>query len=96
MLQFDLHFSLLSNHLAVVLCPLSVTDSWVSEIVKFTPKLEVLRYVGDKEHRCTLRKTVCEHVEEKSSSSEVSFLLSCYMVYKIRTVMFEIWPSCLF
>ncbi|XWS32396.1 hypothetical protein CRYUN_Cryun23aG0155900 [Craigia yunnanensis] len=55
----------------LVLCPLSVTDGWVSEIVKFTPKLEVLRYVGEKEHRRSLRKTVYEHVEEKSSSSEV-------------------------
>lgn len=58
----------------MVLCPLSVTDGWVSEIVKFTPKLEVLRYVGDKEHRRSLRKTIYEHVKEKSSSN-VSFLL---------------------
>ncbi|TYI15073.1 hypothetical protein ES332_A08G162700v1 [Gossypium tomentosum] len=53
----------------LVLCPLSVTDGWVSEIVKFTPKLEVLRYVGDKEHRRSLRKTIYEHVKEKSSSN---------------------------
>ncbi|XP_007052224.2 PREDICTED: probable helicase CHR10 isoform X1 [Theobroma cacao] len=55
----------------LVLCPLSVTDGWVSEIVKFTPKLEVLRYVGEKEHRQSIRKTIYEHVEEKSSSSNV-------------------------
>ncbi|PPS19451.1 hypothetical protein GOBAR_AA01110 [Gossypium barbadense] len=53
----------------LVLCPLSVTDGWVSEIVKFTPKLEVLRYVGDKEHRRSLRKNIYEHVKEKSSSN---------------------------
>ncbi|XP_022770218.1 LOW QUALITY PROTEIN: probable helicase CHR10 [Durio zibethinus] len=55
----------------LVLCPLSVTDGWVSEIVKFTPKLEVLRYVGEKEQRRSLRKTVYENVEEKSSLSDV-------------------------
>jgi SNF2 family DNA or RNA helicase len=68
---------LLVIHLyAVVLCPLSVTDGWVSEIDKFTPKLKVLRYVGEKEHRRSLRKTIHEHVKESPSSSNVS-LESC-------------------
>ncbi|XP_011033033.1 PREDICTED: chromodomain-helicase-DNA-binding protein 1-like isoform X3 [Populus euphratica] len=58
----------------LVLCPLSVTDGWVSEIAKFTPKLKVLRYVGEKEHRRTLRKTIHEHVKEIPSSSDVSLL----------------------
>ncbi|XP_034904585.1 probable helicase CHR10 isoform X1 [Populus alba] len=58
----------------LVLCPLSVTDGWVSEIDKFTPKLKVLRYVGEKEHRRSLRKTIHEHVKESPSSSDVSLL----------------------
>ncbi|KAG6630591.1 hypothetical protein CIPAW_13G029900 [Carya illinoinensis] len=51
-----------------IMCPLSVTDGWVSEIVKFAPNLKVLQYVGDKEHRRGLRRTICEHVRAQSSS----------------------------
>lgn len=51
-----------------------MTDGWVSEIDKFTPKLKVLRYVGEKEHRRSLRKTIHEHVKESPSSSDVSLL----------------------
>jgi SNF2 family DNA or RNA helicase len=46
----------------VVICPLSVTDGWVSEIVKYAPKLEVFKYVGDKEYRRSLRMKTHEHV----------------------------------
>lgn len=59
----------------MVLCPLSVTDGWVSEMDKFAPKLKVLRYVGDKEHRRVLRRAIYEHVKEHSSSSDVSYVL---------------------
>ncbi|XP_031259614.1 probable helicase CHR10 [Pistacia vera] len=52
----------------LVLCPLSVTDGWVLEMAKFTPKLKVLKYVGEKEHRRSIRKTMYEQVKEKSSS----------------------------
>ncbi|XP_058221673.1 probable helicase CHR10 isoform X2 [Rhododendron vialii] len=55
----------------LVLCPLSVTDGWVSEVAKFSPKLRVLRYVGDKNHRCNLRREMYEHVIEQSSPSYV-------------------------
>jgi SNF2 family DNA or RNA helicase len=57
----------------VVLCPLSVTDGWVSEINRFTPNLEVLRYVGDKYCRLDMRKSMYDHVKK---SSKVSFELS--------------------
>lgn len=56
----------------MVLCPLSVTDGWVSEVVKFAPNLEVLQYVGDKDHRRSLRWTMYEHVKAQSSSCNVS------------------------
>lgn len=55
----------------MVLCPLSVTDGWVSEMDNFAPKLKVLQYVGDKEYRCSLRRTIYEHVKEHSSASDV-------------------------
>ncbi|XP_057449387.1 probable helicase CHR10 [Lotus japonicus] len=55
----------------LVLCPLSVTDGWVSEIVKFAPKLEVLKYVGDKEHGRSLRMKIHQHVTRQSSKLNV-------------------------
>ncbi|XP_054780991.1 probable helicase CHR10 isoform X2 [Prosopis cineraria] len=57
----------------LVLCPLSVTDGWVSEIVKFAPKLKVIKYVGGKEYRCSLRRNIHEHV--KGQSTAVNALL---------------------
>lgn len=56
---------------AVVLCPLSVTDGWLSEFSKFCPSLSVLQYVGDKVHRRDLRTTLYEHVHKTSSHSNV-------------------------
>ncbi|XP_059651621.1 probable helicase CHR10 isoform X1 [Cornus florida] len=58
----------------LVLCPLSVTDGWVSEVANFTPKLRVLRYVGEKELRRDLRRKMSEHVKEQSLQSDVSSL----------------------
>ncbi|KAL4562871.1 hypothetical protein LXL04_026902 [Taraxacum kok-saghyz] len=58
----------------LILCPLSVTDGWVSEVNQFAPKLTVLRYVGDKQHRRTLRKEMFEHVQKQSSPPHVHSL----------------------
>ncbi|KAF8780320.1 hypothetical protein HU200_001420 [Digitaria exilis] len=59
----------------LVLCPLSVTDGWISEFSKFCPSLRVLQYVGDKVHRRDLRTTLYEHVQrtKSSHSNELSF-----------------------
>jgi len=57
--------------LVVILCPLSVTDSWMSEIEKFSPQLRVLGYMGEKEHRRMLRRTIHEHVQAQSVSNDV-------------------------
>ncbi|KAI6702738.1 hypothetical protein NL676_011874 [Syzygium grande] len=54
----------------LVLCPLSVTDGWVSEIVNFAPNLKVLRYVGEKESRRSLRRMMYNHVEQHHSSTD--------------------------
>uniref|UniRef100_A0A1J3EGA1 Chromodomain-helicase-DNA-binding protein 1-like n=3 Tax=Noccaea caerulescens TaxID=107243 RepID=A0A1J3EGA1_NOCCA len=61
----------------LVLCPLSVTDGWVSEINRFTPKLEVLRYVGDKDCRRNLRKSIYEK-SSKGSLLPFDVLLTTY------------------
>ncbi|PRQ57238.1 putative DNA helicase chromatin remodeling SNF2 family [Rosa chinensis] len=55
----------------LVLCPLSVTDGWVSEMENFAPKLKFVRYVGDKEYRRSLRRTIYEHVKVHSSVSDM-------------------------
>ncbi|KAL6125803.1 hypothetical protein ACLB2K_073857 [Fragaria x ananassa] len=58
----------------LVLCPLSVTDGWVSEMKNFAPKLKVVWYVGEKEYRRSLRRTIYEHVKEHSSVSDLMSL----------------------
>ncbi|XP_028798890.1 probable helicase CHR10 isoform X2 [Neltuma alba] len=55
----------------LVLCPLSVTDGWVSEIVKFSPKLKVIKYVGGKEYRCSLRRNIHEYVKGQLTTVNV-------------------------
>ncbi|CAA2954244.1 probable helicase CHR10 isoform X1 [Olea europaea subsp. europaea] len=54
----------------LVLCPLSVIGGWVSEVANFAPKLRLLRYVGDKEHRRNLRRDMYENVKEQSLPSD--------------------------
>ncbi|XP_051122265.1 probable helicase CHR10 isoform X2 [Andrographis paniculata] len=58
----------------LVLCPLSVIDGWVSEVANFAPKLRVLSYVGEKEHRRKLRREMHEYVKEQPLSSHVPAL----------------------
>jgi SNF2 family DNA or RNA helicase len=61
----------------LVLCPLSVTDGWLSEFSKFCPSLRLLHYVGDKVHRRDLRRTLYDHVHKASTSSHSNV---CYSV----------------
>jgi len=58
----------------------------VLEIVKFTPKLTVLKYVGDKENRCNLRMKIREHVARQSSTMNVSKLY-----YRVCSLNMEFW-----
>lgn len=44
-----------------------MTDGWVSEIIKYAPKLEVFKYVGDKECRRSLRMKTHEYVTRHST-----------------------------
>jgi len=41
----------------LIAAPLSTTSNWVAEFAKWTPKLPVILYHGDKKERETLRKT---------------------------------------
>lgn len=66
-----LKFHLMSPGPFLVLCPLSVTDGWISEFNKFCPSLNVLRYVGEKGHRCALRRMMYEHIQKQASSHDV-------------------------
>lgn len=59
----------------LVLCPLSVMDGWATEFSKFCPRLRVLSYVGDKERRMQMRKSIVEHVSQQTSRSDRDQLL---------------------
>lgn len=59
--------------LAVVICPLSVTEGWALEMARFAPKLRVLRYVGNKGEREELRRSISEHVNKQAPSARVGF-----------------------
>ncbi|KAK9127561.1 hypothetical protein Syun_016358 [Stephania yunnanensis] len=59
----------------LILCPLSVTDGWMSEMAKFCPELRVLGYVGDKEQRCSLRRMVFD-LTELSYSNDLNQISS--------------------
>ncbi|XP_076956244.1 putative helicase CHR10 isoform X1 [Bidens hawaiensis] len=69
-----LKFCRVLNGPFLILCPLSVTDGWITEITKFSPKLKVLRYVGDKQCRRALRREMYENVTKQSSSPSVQAL----------------------
>ncbi|RYR05296.1 hypothetical protein Ahy_B06g085164 [Arachis hypogaea] len=61
-------FSMLSKSVPIITWAIFVTDGWVSEIVKFAPKLDVFKYVGDKEYRRDLRMKIYEHVKGQRST----------------------------
>ncbi|KAJ0026194.1 hypothetical protein Pint_06780 [Pistacia integerrima] len=75
---------------------LFVTDGWLSEMAKFTPELKVLKYVGEKEHWCSLHKIMYEQVKEKSSSFDVSslpfdkLLTTCDIALKVQDFLSQI------
>ncbi|KAL1802765.1 hypothetical protein ACET3Z_031412 [Daucus carota] len=65
----------------LVLCPLSVTEGWVSETANFAPKLRLLSYVGDKDHRRSLRRNIYNnHVKGEGDVKSLPFdvLLTTY------------------
>ncbi|VFQ75789.1 unnamed protein product [Cuscuta campestris] len=50
----------------LILCPLSVIDGWKTELTNFAPKLKVIIYVGEKEHRCSMRRKMYEHATKEA------------------------------
>lgn len=62
---------------------------------KFAPKLRVLRYVGDKEHRRSLRRTIYEQVKEQSSQTDVSFDLVFSFTDRNKSILvFDVITCC--
>ncbi|KAL6005071.1 hypothetical protein ACLOJK_005632 [Asimina triloba] len=72
----------------LVLCPLSVTDGWMSEFTNFCPSLRVLRYVGDKVARRDLRRKAWGYVKQQLSSLDVLYnVLEEHFVMPRRLLM---------
>lgn len=73
---------------AVVMCPLSVTDGWMSEFSKFCSTLRVILYVGDKKHRHNLRNSMHETLQRQSSSSNVAkYFISSFFLELIHLLL---------
>ncbi|EKG20962.1 SNF2-related protein [Macrophomina phaseolina MS6] len=51
------------NRPYLVVCPLSVVNSWVTEAHRWTPKLKVLRFHGPKIERDNLKKVATGHMD---------------------------------
>ncbi|PKA64154.1 Putative chromatin-remodeling complex ATPase chain [Apostasia shenzhenica] len=60
----------------LVLCPLSITDGWMSEFTKFCPNLKVLQYVGNKGHRCNLRRLMHGQIQKQYALCNGQLLFS--------------------
>ncbi|CAM0871275.1 unnamed protein product [Alopecurus aequalis] len=72
----------------LVLCPLSVTDGWLSEFGKFCPTLKVIRYVGDKPHRRNLRRMMHDGVSASASNviwRKAAYMLSQWQISFLRS-----------
>nr|XP_006819816.1 PREDICTED: chromodomain-helicase-DNA-binding protein 1-like [Saccoglossus kowalevskii] len=54
----------------LILCPLSVIPNWKNELERFSPKLKVMLYMGDKDKR--------EELREESSTKNYDVFLSTY------------------
>lgn len=81
----------------LVLCPLSVTDGWMSEMANFAPKLRVLSYTGDKEHRCNLRRKIYESMNREASvakSLPFDVLLTTYDIVLLDEDFLSQVPWC--
>lgn len=50
----------------LVICPLSVIDSWASEASKWVPILSVLKYNGTQEERTRIKTTIARQRRSKS------------------------------
>ncbi|XP_049356171.1 probable helicase CHR10 isoform X1 [Solanum verrucosum] len=81
----------------LVLCPLSVTDGWMSEMANFAPKLRVLSYTGEKEHRRNLRRKIYECMNrEVSDAKSIPFdvLLTTYDIVLLDEDFLSQVPWC--
>lgn len=64
--------------IAVVLAPLSVIDNWASELKMFSPKLKVLKYIGNMEEREQMRKEIVHFILAQPKHAHVRFHAGLY------------------
>ncbi|CAL1541161.1 unnamed protein product [Lymnaea stagnalis] len=57
----------------LIVCPLSVLETWGKEIERFSPHLKVCTYIGDKEARSTIAKKI-----KKGKGPNIDILLTTY------------------
>ncbi|KAK0640439.1 Lymphoid-specific helicase [Lasiodiplodia hormozganensis] len=60
------------NRPYLVVCPLSVVNSWVNEAQRWTPGLKVLRFHGPKAERDALKKVATGHVDKYGNETNRS------------------------
>lgn len=82
----------------VVVSPLTVLDNWENELKRFSPKLRVFKYVGDKETREQKRKNIVEAISklnQKSSKEDpvldFEIFLTTYELILHGIVLFFLW-----
>ncbi|KAL6582706.1 hypothetical protein OROMI_004784 [Orobanche minor] len=76
----------------LVLCPLSVTGGWVSEIANFAPNLRLIRYVGEKEHRRKLRREMHDSQDAdrvKGQFKILKYVLGAFMLRRTKSKLME-------
>eukprot|EP01060_Flectonema_neradi_P037417 TRINITY_DN752_c3_g1_i1.p1 TRINITY_DN752_c3_g1~~TRINITY_DN752_c3_g1_i1.p1 ORF type:complete len:1007 (+),score=217.61 TRINITY_DN752_c3_g1_i1:63-3023(+) len=59
---------------ALILVPLSVVPGWVKEFERFAPTLEVLSYVGDKNHRQNVRDGISDTLNQTNAPKDSIYL----------------------
>lgn len=77
-------FSLQNSAPFLVVCPLSVIDSWISEVSKWAPNLTILKYHGTQEDRRTLKAIIARQRRNRSGD------LPDVVVTSYDTVVFDV------
>lgn len=65
----------------LVMAPLSVIDEWKKEFSRFAPSISVLKYIGNKEQREEIRKTIASNYSSsncKNATPPFDVLLTSY------------------
>jgi len=65
----------------LIVCPLSIYDTWRGEIQNFAPSLGIFEYIGNKEERQLLRDNLVDFVNDlpKTQRSDPPFLFDIFL-----------------